>query len=180
MQKPLTEEQRKVVEKNYHLIQEYFDDVEVAEDWAVDWYGTAAIGLCRAAIEADLYGVRNPEHFKSFAFGIIDAEICSAIHKELSLRTCCVNLDDCTESIDGANRDVSTEALENVLDRHTTADLMQRTLSDMKDIDQRIIKSLITEWNSISETADKLDVHISYVRKVYKTFLKRAKHMLSN
>lgn len=53
MSKVLNDAQRKLVEDNHNLIYSFLNSRHLSLDSVEDWYGTAAIGLCNAAMTFD-------------------------------------------------------------------------------------------------------------------------------
>lgn len=68
----LNEIQQKRVEEYYYLIISYLKTYCLDEDSIEDWYGAAAVGLCRAAL---CYDPSGGEGFPEFAYRYIEAEI---------------------------------------------------------------------------------------------------------
>lgn len=76
----ITEEQKELVEKNHNLIYSFLQKQHLSVE---DWYGLAAIGLCKAAITFN----KEISSFSTYAFKCMFTHVYSEKRKELQART---------------------------------------------------------------------------------------------
>lgn len=76
----ITEEQKELVEKNHNLIYSFLQKQHLSIE---DWYGLAAIGLCKAAITFN----KEMSSFSTCAYKCMFTHIYSEKRKELQART---------------------------------------------------------------------------------------------
>lgn len=72
MSKVLNDAQRKLVEDNHNLIYSFLNSRHLSLDSVEDWYGTAAIGLCKAALT---YDESRGTNFSTYAYKCIQNEV---------------------------------------------------------------------------------------------------------
>ena len=76
--KQLNKTQQKLVEDNHNLIYSFMNKNKLSFDAVEDWYGTCAVGLCKAAL------IFNPN--KNIAFSTL-AYVCMANEMKLVFRS---------------------------------------------------------------------------------------------
>lgn len=76
----ITEEQKELVEKNHNLIYSFLQKQHLSVE---DWYGLAAIELCKAAITFN----KEISSFSTYAFKCMFTHVYSEKRKELQART---------------------------------------------------------------------------------------------
>lgn len=76
----ITEEQKELVEKNHNLIYSFLQKHHLSVE---DWYGLAAIGLCKAAITFN----KEVSSFTTYAYKCMFTHVYSEKRKELQART---------------------------------------------------------------------------------------------
>lgn len=76
----ITEEQKELVEINHNLIYSFLQKQHLSVE---DWYGLAAIGLCRAAITFN----KEMSSFSTYAYKCMFTHVYSEKRKELQART---------------------------------------------------------------------------------------------
>lgn len=76
----ITEEQKELVEKNHNLIYSFLQKQHLSIE---DWYGLAAIGLCKTAITFN----KEMSSFSTYAYKCMFTHIYSEKRKELQART---------------------------------------------------------------------------------------------
>lgn len=76
----ITEEQKELVEKNHNLIYSFLQKQHLSVE---DWYGLAAIGLCKAAITFN----KEISSFPTYAYKCMFTHVYSEKRKELQART---------------------------------------------------------------------------------------------
>lgn len=72
MSQTLNDAQRKLVEDNHNLIYSFLNSHNLSLDAVEDWYGTAAIGLCKAAM---IYDEKKGYKFATLAYIVMDNEV---------------------------------------------------------------------------------------------------------
>lgn len=77
MSQTLNSTQRKLVEDNHNLIYSFLNSRHLSLDAVEDWYGTAAIGLCKAAL---IYDENQGVKFATFAYICMDNEVRTMLH----------------------------------------------------------------------------------------------------
>lgn len=76
----ITEEQKELVEKNHNLIYSFLQKQHLSVE---DWYGLAAIGLCKAAITFN----KEISSFPTYAYKCMFTHVYSEKRKELQAQT---------------------------------------------------------------------------------------------
>lgn len=88
MNKKMNDAQRKLAEDNHNLIYSFLSNHNLSLDAVEDWYGTAAIGLCKAAL---FFDESCETEFSALAYACMESEIrtiqshCSSVTATISL-----------------------------------------------------------------------------------------------
>ncbi len=93
MSQMLSEEQQKLVEENHNLIYSFLKSRKLSLDAVEDWYGAAAIGLCKAAIA---YDKKRKAKFTTFAYLAMETEVRQVMRRN---RKCIVPVTSLNEPI---------------------------------------------------------------------------------
>lgn len=78
----LTEQQQNLVSENEGLIYRGMKELNIPRQYWDDYYGTAAVGLCKAALREN----NSRYHFSSLAVKIIKDELITEFRKENALK----------------------------------------------------------------------------------------------
>lgn len=169
MSKTLNDDQRKLVEDNHNLIYSFLNSRRLSLDSVEDWYGTAAIGLCKAALT---YDASHGAKFATLAYICMDNEVRQVLRKNRKEVNTIISLDDCIDSADGCtfadiipdNRDFYYPIYLN-----DAVDIATRKLNDR---DKQIISLIVNDGLTHSEIAKKFNICQPTVSRVYGKFLK--------
>lgn len=91
MSKVLNDAQRKLVEDNHNLIYSFLNSRHLSLDSVEDWYGTAAIGLCKAALT---YDESRGTNFSTYAYKCIQNEVGNVMRANANRIVPAFSLDD--------------------------------------------------------------------------------------
>lgn len=179
MTSKLTEKQAKMVEDNHNLIYTFLYKNGLDNNEIEDWYGVAAIALCKAAATYD-ENIGTP--FSSYAFKVMTNAVKSTA-RDNSRRSIvpCVSLD---EKINPNASDKTfdtllskTEGFEDfTLSRSVIVDIFDK----LKESDKAIIDLIISHKKSISATAKLLGISRYRASKTYHDFINDAKKALAH
>lgn len=165
--KQLNKTQQKLVEDNHNLIYSFMHKNKLSFDAVEDWYGTCAVGLCKAALT---YNPDKNVKFNTLAYVCMKNEMTKVLDKK-SKEEMCLSLDyyidDDTQFADfvADNRDDFGEIeFYSIFDRHFNR------LSDRK---KEIINACINLDGNFNDIANVLGVTKQRVSAVYNDFFKK-------
>lgn len=170
MSKVLNDAQRKLVEDNHNLIYSFLNSRHLSLDSVEDWYGTAAIGLCKAALTFD---ESRGAKFTTLAYICMDNEVRMVLRTRRKNVNAIVSLDDELSTADGGcyladvipdNRDFYYPIYLN-----DAVEIATRKLSDR---DKKFIDLIINHGMTNTEIAKQFGVSQPTVSRVYCKFIK--------
>lgn len=172
----LNDIQRKLVEDNHNLIYSYLKKHNLSLNAVEDWYGTAAIGLCKAALYFDENRGRN---FSTFAYLVMDNEVKQVIRKNYKCIVDTCSLDSTTNDKEGYLYDIIPD------DRDFTTEIYLQDAIDiaskgMSDRDKLIVKLIIEGGYSQAKIAAKLGLSQSHVSRIYNTYMKKIRNYFND
>lgn len=170
MYQPLSSAQQKLVEENHNLIFTFLKEHNLGLDDTEDWYGTAAIGLCSAAV---LYTTNREETFSSIAYQCMNEEVSRYQKQNNEI----VGLDDEALFDYFVDEGLDLADLEFMVYLRDSVNIVLRELSDCN---KSIIESIIGHGSTPEDTAQSLSLPVVYVLKVLELFISRVKSYISD
>lgn len=169
MSQTLNEQQRKLVEDNHNLIYSFLNSHHLSLDAVEDWYGTAAIGLCKAAL---IYDESRGSKFSTLAYLCMDNEVKMIMRNNRKCVSTVASLDDEVRSSDGCcladvvpdNRDFYFSIYLNDAIAIATRKLSER--------DKQFIDLIVNHGKTNTEIARQFGVSQPTVSRVYCGFIK--------
>lgn len=165
----LNDTQRKLVEDNHNLIYSYLKSHNLSLNAVEDWYGTAAIGLCKAALHFD---ESREKKFSTFAYLVMDNEVKQIMRKnrKCAMATCSldssINDNGCYLSdIIPDERDFMTTIYLN-----DAIDIVQRGMSDR---DKMIVRLIIEDGCSQRKVSERFRISQAQVSRIYNTYINK-------
>lgn len=178
MQKPLTEEQRKVVEKNYYLISEFLKTEDPDPYFYDDIYGAAAEGLCEAVLMTDVDPPGSEAEFKDLVYTCMRMKMFNLLDDSIRDFCYCESLEDESESLDYESFLRSSELIDSIIENTALSEARCKVQSSMSEMDISIISDLIDNQLSIKDISLKYRAHQSYIYKIYDKFKNDVKQIL--
>ncbi len=169
MSKTLNDAQRKLVEDNHDLIYSFLNSNKLCLDAVDDWYGTAAIGLCKAAM---MYDENEGTRFDVLAYVCMGSEVLQVKKKNRENITPIASLD---EEI--ASTDNGCLLGDTIPDQHDfflpvyVHDAINIALRDMGDRDRQIVNLIVNEGLTNDVIAAKLGITQATIAQVYGKFI---------
>lgn len=167
MSKTLNDTQRKLVEDNHNLIYSFLNSRNLSLDAADDWYGTAAIGLCKAAMAFD---ESKGTKFATLAYICMDNEVRYVMRNTRKNITPIVSLDEEISATEGC-------CIEDIIpNQHDfflpvyIHDAINIALQDMSDRDRQVIDLIVNEGLTHQVIAAKFGIARSTVTRIYGKF----------
>lgn len=171
MSKVLNDAQRKLVEDNHNLIYSFLNSRHLSLDSVEDWYGTAAIGLCKAALTFD---ESRGAKFATLAYICMDNEVRQVLRKNRKNVTVVASLDDDIATAEGGCflADVIPDSRDFYYPIYLN-DAIEIASRSLNDRDKQIIDLIINHGLTHSAIAIKFGVAQPTVSRVYGKFLKK-------
>lgn len=172
MNQTLNDEQRKLVEDNHNLIYSFLERRNLSLDAIEDWYGTAAIGLCKAAM---VYDENRGCKFSTLSYIIMDNEVKRTMRDNRKCVSDTFSLDAPVEEVD----DITYS--DTILDSNDLEysacinDAINTALRSLSDRDRGIIEMIVDYGMKYEEIANRLKMTRANVSRIYKKFLDKIK-----
>lgn len=170
MNKVLNNAQRKLVEDNHNLIYSFLNSRHLSLNAVEDWYGTAAVGLCKAALAFDeSRGVK----FSVLAYICMDSEV-RCVSKNRKSVSAAVSLDD--ELATSESGCFLTDIIPDKRDSFYSIylnDAVNIAYRRLNDRDKQIVDLIVNYGLTHSAIAANFGVARSTVSQVYDKFLKQ-------
>lgn len=168
MSQTLNDAQRKLVEDNHNLIYSFLNSHNLSLDAVEDWYGTAAIGLCKAAM---IYDEKKGYKFATLAYIVMDNEV----KKEMrNSRKCVSNTLSLDAPVDGADGVTYADIIPDSKDFMYSIylnDAIDIALRGLSDRDKTIITMIVDYGMKHKEVATRLGMSRSGVSMIYEEFI---------
>lgn len=174
MYQPLNSAQQKLVEENHDLIFAFLEKHNLSLDDTEDWYGSAAIGLCNAAV---LYTSNGGDKFPAIAYECMDNEVKRGRDQNNRGIPNIVSLDDKTIWSYFVSSGFAPADPEFRVFLHDAIDIALRELSDC---DKAIIELMIGHGSTPEDAAQKLGFPAAHVLKVFESFISKVKSYLND
>ncbi len=165
MNKTLNDQQRKLVEDNHNLIYSFLKSKNLSLDAVEDWYGTAAIGLCKAAL---CYDESRNARFSTLAYIIMENEVRQVMRSNRKNVQDCLYLD--TE-LDTADRKDNFFQI-------FLQDALSKATEKLSERDKQIVEYITGSGAKQREVAVRFGLSRTYISKIYNDFLKSIKFYL--
>lgn len=170
MSKVLNDAQRKLVEDNHNLIYSFLNSRHLSLDSVEDWYGTAAIGLCKAALTFD---ESRGAKFTTLAYICMDNEVRGIMRTNRKLAQATVSLDDPIEGADGCTlADVITDNGRDFMESVYLNDAIAIAYKKLNERDKAMIDMVVNQGMTNIAVAAKFGVAQPTVSRVYTKFIK--------
>ena len=178
MNQTLNNKQRKLVEENHNLIYSFLNSHCLSIDSVADWYGTAAIGLCKAALAFD---ESRGAKFSTLAYICMENEI------RQTLRKSCKNIEAVISFDYEINATNDNCRLADIIPDNRDCyfsiylnDAVKNATNDLSDRDKKILDMVINEGMTNSDVAIKFGLSQPTVSRIRIRFLKKVRDYLND
>lgn len=169
MSKKLNDKQRKLVEDNHGIIYSYLNSHNLSYDDVEDWYGLAAIGLCKAALAYD--ETRNVK-FSTLAYICIHRTIVKAIDKDRKRIHCSHSLDEpFNDEQDMFYGDTISDKSSPSEDQFILSRAIEESTNELNDRDKMIIDCITNRGMKQVEVASQLGLTRASISRVFVKFM---------
>lgn len=171
MSKVLNDAQRKLVEDNHNLIYSFLNSRHLSLDSVEDWYGTAAIGLCKAALT---YDESRGAKFATLAYVCMDNEVRMVMRNN---RKCIVA--DYSLDYEYGNGEGTMELADIIPDNRDfyypiyLNDAIKIVTQKLSDRDKEILNLVIYSGKTNTEIAKMYNLSQQTVSRIYCRFIKK-------
>ena len=177
MNKVLNDAQRKLVEENHSLIYKYLNSRNLSMDSIEDWYGTAAIGLCQAAL---CYDPNKGIKFSTLAYVCMDNSVRTIMRDGRKNVAIFASLDD---SIPGTTDCVLADIIPDPHDLHRSvclSDAIECALEKLTDRDKQFVYLITNKGMTQANIARQFGVSRTLVSNAYCKFINSIRNYLSD
>lgn len=176
MSNTLNEKQRKLVEDNHNLIYAFLKKKNLSLNATEDWYGTAAIGLCKAAMTFD---ETKGSNFSTLAYICMDNEVKQIMRKERKLAKPVVSLDEELESGCACLCDLVADNRDPFFSVYLN-EAIEIALRGVSDRDKAILNLVIHTNMTNRAVGDKFGVSQATVSKIYNRFIDKVREYFND
>lgn len=172
MSQTLNTKQQKLVEDNHNLIYKFLKSRNLSLDATEDWYGTAALGLCRAAMH---YDETKGTKFSTLAYVCMENEVRIVMRTNRKCVSNVVSLDEMVDTAEGCD---FYDVIPDTYDYNQTVclnDAVDLAMRGLSDTHKKIINLIVEDGYTQTEAARKVGLSRSYVSKIYTTFIDKVK-----
>lgn len=169
MSQTLNNQQRKLVEDNHNLIYSFLKQHKLSLDAVEDWYGTAAIGLCKAAL---IFDESRGSKFSTLAYLCMNNEVRMVMRANRKNVTVTTSLND---DISTANGCCLADIIPDTRDCFYSVylnDAIEIATRNLSDRNKKFIDLIINHGMTNTEVAKQFGVSQPTVSRVYAKFLK--------
>ena len=169
MNPTLNDAQRKLVEDNHNLIYSFLNGHNLSLDDIEDWYGTAAIGLCNAALAFD---PKRGTKFSTLAYICMENEVRLTMRRNHRNIPAIISMDNYTASESGG---CFTDIIPDMNDHFYPVylnDAIEIATKKLSNRDKRFLELKINHGLTHREIAEQFGVSIGTVSRVYCKFVK--------
>mgnify|MGYP001006295940 CR=1 FL=1 len=177
MTKTLNDNQRKLVEDNHNLIYSFLNSRHLSLDSVEDWYGTAAIGLCKAAM---VYDESIGSKFTTLAYICMDNEVRQIMRKNKKSIIPSVSLDDAVSGADGCYLSDIIPDEHDIMESIYINDALNIAYKKLNERDRLIIDMIVNQGLTHDAIAKKFRVSQPTVSRIYCKFLKTIKEYFND
>lgn len=170
MRKILNDTQRRLVEENHNLIYTFLNSRNLSLDAIEDWYGVAAIGLCKAALSWDEI---KKIKFSTYAFVCMENIVRSELKKNSnSLHNYSISMDTCLNDTDEVTIGDFVPDKNNEFNEFEFLDIVKEIYDKRNSRDKKIIDMIISCPIKQRQVADELGITRTVVTNIKTDFLK--------
>lgn len=177
MNQKLNEAQKKLVEENHNLIYKYLNSRKLSLDSIEDWYGTAAIGLCKAAL---IFDPSRGTKFSTLAYICMDNDIRRIMRDSRKNVTVAISLDEDLSDTQGLRL---ADAIPDPYDFCQSVylnDAVSLAVNKLNDRDRQFINLIINEGMTHAEIARQFGVSRTLVSGAYGKLINSVKNYFNN
>ena len=166
--KQLNKTQQKLVEDNHNLIYSFMNKNKLSFDAVEDWYGTCAVGLCKAAL------IFNPN--KNIAFSTL-AYVCMANEMKLVFRSQEKEIKNVLSLQYTINEEENLTLQDCICSRSDEIGQVEfytvfnKHYDKLNKTHKNIINDFICSDVTQKDLSDKYDLSRSFISKIYNKFL---------
>lgn len=172
MNKTLNDTQRKLVEDNHNLIYSFLRSRNLSLDAVEDWYGTAAIGLCKAAL---VFDESRGCKFTTLAYLIMDNEVKMIMRQNRKNVPATVNLNSPINTADGCYlADIIPDTGDFMYSIYLN-DAIEIASRGLSDRDKKIVRLILEKGYSQRKVARMFGLSQTQVSRIYKRFYTKIK-----
>lgn len=172
MNKTLNDEQRKLVEDNHNLIYSFLNSRHLSLDAIEDWYGTAAIGLCKAAL---IYDESKGCKFTTLAYIIMDNEVKQVMRSNKKCVSAKVSIDSPISSADGCClADIIPDTRDFMYSIYLN-DAIAIATRGLSERDLKILHLIVEKGYSQKRISSEFKISQPQVSRIYKAFCDKIK-----
>lgn len=169
MSKTLNDEQRQLVENNHNLIYSFLRSHNLSLEATEDWYGTAAIGLCKAALA---YDETRGARFSTLAYLCMDREVKLVMRKERKCVKPSVSLDTELTNVDnGCYLNNIIPDTYDFMDVILFNDAVRIATANLCDRDKHILHLIMDKGYTQSKAAKETGLSQAQVSRIYHTYV---------
>lgn len=177
MNQALNHTQRKLVEDNHNLIYSFLNSRNLSLNSVEDWYGTAAIGLCKAA---SVFDENRGSKFTTLAYICMDNEVKQIMRKNRKDVPVTNSINEDISNTDGCSL---SEIIPDPRDCFYSVylnDAITIATSKMSDRHKSVLKMLVEDGLSQKAISQKLNISQGHISRIYNSFLKNIREYLSD
>lgn len=175
MTQTLNEKQCKLVEDNHNLIYSFLKSHHLSLNAIDDWYGTAAIGLCKAAL---IYDEGRGVNFSVLAYCCMETEVRNVMRSNRKDINAVVSLDS-EINTDGSHlSDIIPDERDISFPIHLN-DAIEKAFSKMSDRDRLIVDYAIMKGMTSVSIAAKFGISQSTASRVYRNFFNQVRDYIN-
>lgn len=177
MSKKLNDKQRKLAEENHNLIYSFLKSRQLSLDAVEDWYGTAAIGLCKAAL---VYDENRGAKFATLAYICMENEVRCVMRISKKTITGELSLDYEYEQDDSVVPFIDMVADENDFYYPIYLnDAIAIASNKLSERDRKVIDMIVFDDMKISDIAKTHGIGRACVYNIYSKFIKDVRECLT-
>lgn len=168
-QMKLNEAQKKLVEENHNLIYSFLKHRNLSLNSIEDWYGTAAIGLCKAAM---LYDESRGFKFSTLAYVCMEREVISVKRREYKNMQAAISLDDKVITKDGSCplSEVIPSPNDNFMSVYVN-DVIEKAFENMSTRDKSVVDMVMNHNMTQKRIADNFGMSRQSINNIYRKFI---------
>lgn len=178
MNKTMNDAQRKLAADNHNLIYSFLKSRHLSLDAIEDWYGTAAIGLCKAAL---IWDEKRGVKFPTLAYFCMNNEVGMILRKNRKDISPTVSLDDEFTNDDGSF--TLSDIIPDKRDPYAPVyiyDAIEIAARDMSERDKKILDMIVDQGMTHTAVAAALGIAQPTVSHIYRKFFSKIREYLAN
>lgn len=168
MNQRLNSTQQKLVEDNHNLIYSFLQSRHLSCDAVEDWYGAAAIGLCKAALA---YDETRDVKFSTLAYIVMENEIRTTMRKDTWEDLNMLSLDDIIQETGTCRVGDTIQDPQDFTDTICLYDAIDISSKNFNDRDKEILKLLYEDGMRQELVANHLNISRTTVSRIHNKFI---------